>query len=276
MIPVEIRVGANVYKMRMIEDRVMTPLLTQMAVFSAIDATERSIGPETYSIRGQIDFAGGTVRVDDVYTGDVAVAAIASGGVASDVGFALQSGFDALRVKNIMLDVSSVLKRGQSQILDLIAPRTARPGDDLDILVVLGEQNGVETSRHVRYRVPIGAPNGTLYFSIADATATNTIEFQAAVGTPQHSPAEVLNLLNGLRSNTKAYLRVWRSEPSFTVEGRDLPSPPASLAMILTRAQAGSTNLAIARGAKLAEIEVSPGPGLVVTGTKTVQVEVKD
>jgi hypothetical protein len=276
LIPVEIRVGPNTYRMRMVQDRVMTPLLAQMALFSAIDATERNIGPETYSIRGQIDFEGGSVRVDDVYSGDVAVAAIASGGVASTLGFALQSGFDALRVKNLTLDVRPVEKRGQSQILDFIAPRSARPGEELELVVVLGGENGAETSRHVRYRVPVGAPNGMLYFTVSDATATNIVEFQAAVGTPQHSPAEVLNLLNGLRSNTKAYLRVWRSEPSFTVEGRDLPAPPASLAMILTRAQAGSTNLTIARGAKLAELEVSPGPGLVVTGTKTVQVEVKE
>jgi hypothetical protein len=276
MIPVEIRVGATTYNLRMVQDRVMTPLLTQMAVFSAIDATERSLGPETYSIRGQIDFDGGPVRIDDVYTGDVAAAVIASGGVASTLGFALQSGFDALRVKSMTLDIRPVEKRGQSQIIDFIAPRTARPGEDLDLVVVLGGENGTETSRHVRYRVPVGAASGPLYFTVADATATNILEYQAAVGTPQHSPAQVLNLLNGLRSNTKAYLRVWRSEPSFTVEGRDLPAPPASLAMILTRAQAGNTNLVSARGAKLAELEVSPGPGLVVTGTKTVQVEVKE
>ena len=277
LIPVEIRVGTNVYRMRMVQDRVMTPLLTQMAVFSAIDATERSLGPETYSLRGQIDFDAGSVAIDDVYSGDVAVAVLASGGVASTLGFALQSGFDALRVKNINLDVRTVEKRGQSQILDLIAPRSARPGEELDLVVVLGEGNGVEQSRHVRYRIPVGAPTGPLYFTASDATATNTIEFQAAVGTPQHSPGEVLALLNALRSNTKAYLRVWRSEPSYTVEGRDLPNPPPSLAMILTRAQqAGGTNSTIARGAKLAELEISPGPGLVVTGTKTVQVEVKE
>ena len=198
------------------------------------------------------------------------------GGVASTLGFALQSGFDALKVKNLTLDVRPVEKRGQSQILDFIAPRSARPGEELDLVVVMGGENGLEMSRHVRYRVPVGAPNGMLYFTVSDATATNIVEFQAAVGTPQHSPEQVLNLLNGLRSNTKAYLRVWRSEPSFTVEGRDLPDSPPSLAMILTRAQAGSTNLTIARGAKLAELEVSPGPGWVVTGTKTVQVEVKE
>jgi SpoIVB peptidase S55 len=276
MIPAQIRVGANTYRMRMVQDRVMTPLLVQMALFSAIDSTERNIGPQTYSIRGQIDFDGGPVRIDDVYSGDVAVSAIASGGVASTVGFALQSGFDALRIKGLTLDVTPVEKRGQRQILDLVAPRSARPGEEIDLVVVLGGDNGAETSRHVRYRVPVGAETGPLYFTVSDATATNVVEFQAAVGTPQHSPAQVLNLLNALRSNTKAYVRVWRSEPSFTVEGRDLPGPPASLAMILTRAQAGTTNQVSARGAKLAELEVSPGPGLVVTGTKTVQVEVKE
>lgn len=275
-IPAEIRVGANTYRMRMVQDRVMTPLLTQMALFSAIDGTERSIGPQTYSIRGQIDFDGGPVRIDDAYSGDLAVAAIASGSVGSTVSFALQSGFDALRIKGMSFDVRPVEKRSQSQILDFIAPRSARPGEEIDLVVVMDGENGVETSRHVRYRVPVGAEAGQLYFTVSDATATNIVEFQAAVGTPQHSPAQVLNLLNGLRSNTKAYVRVWRSEPSFTVEGRDLPDPPPSLAMILTRAQAGSTNLVSARGAKLAELEVSPGPGLVVTGTKTVQVEVKE
>jgi SpoIVB peptidase S55 len=275
LIPVDIRIGANTYRMRMVQDRVMTPLLMQMAIFSSIEATERSVGSASYAVSGQINFDTGAVRVDDVYSGDVAVAAIASGGVASTMGFAMQSGFDALKIKNVALEIRSVEKRGQSPILDLIAPRTARPGDDLDLVVVLGGVNGSETTRHVRYRVPIGVAPGPLYFTVADATATNTLEYQAAVGTPQHSPAEVLNLLNGLRSNTKAYLRVWRSEPSFTVEGRDLPDPPPSLAMILTRAQTG-TSLATSRGAKLAELEISPGPGLVVTGTKTIQIEVKE
>ena len=48
--------GSNTYHMRMIQDRVMTPLLLQMAVFSAIDATERCVGAQTYSMRGQLDF----------------------------------------------------------------------------------------------------------------------------------------------------------------------------------------------------------------------------
>ena len=46
--------------------------------------------------------------------------------------------------------------------------------------------------------------------------------------------------------------------------------------MLLTRSQAGSNNLVNTRGAKVAELEVPGTPGVVVTGTKTIQVEVKE
>jgi hypothetical protein len=276
LIPVEIRVGPNTYRMRMIQDRVMTPLLAQMAVFSAIDATERSIGSQTFSVRGQFDFAAGPVRVDDVYSGEVAVAAIASAGVSTPLAYAFQSGFDAMKLQNISLEIGVVEKRGQQQIADLIAPRTVHPGDEVELTVVLAGDGGAETSQRVRYRVPVGAPAGPLSFTVSDATSTNLLEFQSMAGTPQRSPQQVLNLLTGFRSNTKAYLRVWRSEPSFNVEGRDLPAPPPSLAMILSRGQQGAGNLLTARGAKLAEIEIPAGADVVVTGSKTAQVEVKE
>jgi hypothetical protein len=178
-------------------------------------------------------------------------------------------------LKSVTLEVAPVERRSQQQIVDLIAPRSVHRGEDLELTVVMAAQNGQEASRRVNYRVPVGMQTGTLNFTIADATATNVIEFQSAVGTPQRSPQQVLSLLNGLRSNTKAYVRVWRSEPAYTVEGRDLPDPPPSLAMILTRAQAGSTAPVNTRGAKLAELEVPGAAGFIVTGTKTIQVEVK-
>ncbi len=276
LIPVQIRVGSNNYKMRLAQDRVMTPLLMQMALFSAIDATERSVGGQTYSIRGQLDFEGGTMRVDDVYSGDVGVAVIASAGIGSPIAFALQSGFDALKLKSVALDVAPVERRNQQQVVDLMAARSVRPGEELDLTVVMAGQNGQDISRRLKYRVPVGTPEGTLNLTIADATSTNVIEFQSAVGMQQRSPQQVLSLLNGLRSNTKAYIRVWRAEPSYTVEGRDIPNPPPSLAMVLARAQTGSANQVNTRGAKIAELEVSGAPGFVVTGTKTIQVEVKE
>ena len=144
-----------------------------------------------------------------------------------------------LKLKDIKLEIGTLDQRRQMQIADVVAPRRVRPGEEIEIAVVLSGENGTETTRKVRYRVPVGAETGPLYLTVGDATAGNLTDLQAAYGTTFKSPAQVLNMLNGLRTNTSAYLRVWRSGPSYTVEGRDLPDPPASIAMILGRAQSG-------------------------------------
>jgi hypothetical protein len=280
VIPVKITVGTRSYNMRIIQDRLMTPLLLQMAVFSSIDSTERTVGAQTYSVRGQIDFDGETLNINDVYSGDVGISAQAAGNVASPVQFAFQSGLDNLKLKGVTLDITPLERKNQLQINDVLAPHTVHPGDDMELTVVLGGPGGQETARRVRYRVPIGVPAGTLNFTVADATATNIFEYQSAISTPQRSAQQVFSLLNGLRSNTKAYIRVWRSEAAFTMEGRDVPDPPPSLALVLARAQVGQATQLNTRGAKLAELEVPASAGFatgfIVTGTKTVQVEVKE
>jgi len=275
MIPIEIKMGANTYRMGMIQDRVLTPLVAQMAVFSAIDSTARTVGAASYTVRGQINFDSGSVKLDNVYSGDVSVSTSASLGIVTPLSYAMTSGFDALKLKDIKLEIGTLDERRQMQIADVVAPRRVRPGEEIEIAVILSGENGTETTRKVRYRVPVGAETGPLYLTAGDATASNLADLQAAYGTTFKSPAQVLNMLNGLRTNTSAYLRVWRSGPSYTVEGRDLPDPPASIAMILGRTQSGGPSFSNVRGAELAEIEVASG-GNVVTGTKTIQVEVRE
>jgi hypothetical protein len=85
----------------------------------------------------------------------------------------------------------------------------------------------------------------------------------------------VLSFLNGLRSNSGAYVRVWRNDPGFQSQGADLPDPPASVALVFGKAQAAQLSTAVTRGSKLAEINIDTG-GAVVSGTKTIQLDVKE
>jgi hypothetical protein len=66
-------------------------------------------------------------------------------------------------------------------------------------------------------------------------------------------------------------VRVWRQDPNFQLEGEDYPDPPPSLALILAATQTALQT----RNSKVAEIEIDAGD-VVISGTKTVQVEVKD
>ncbi len=273
--PLEIHVGANVYKMNVARDPILTPLVAQMAVFSAIDSTQRGQGAAAYALKGRAEFDGGTVKLDNVYSGDSATAAIAALSVATPLAYAMTSGFDVLRLKSLTLEITPAETHKQVQIADVAAPRQARPGEDVEIDVTLSEENGVETVKKIRYRVPVGAPAGTVNLTVTDASNANLLEFQGVVGVPARSPTQVLALLNGLRTNTSAYLRVWRSDAVYSVDGRDLPNPPASLAAILGRSQPGAAGLANTRGTTVTEIEI-PARENVVSGSKTIQIEVKE
>ena len=185
------------------------------------------------------------------------------------------SGFDALHLKGVTLEITPLNVRNQVQIVDVAAPHSVHPGEDLEVSVVLSGQNGGEALRKTKYHVPVGAPAGTLYLTVSDATTANLTDYQNALLSPPRSSAQVFGLLNGLRSSASAYLRVWRAGNAFTVDGRDLPDPPASTALILGRNQQGGANLASARGARLTEIEIPLGQN-AVGGSKTIQVEVKE
>jgi hypothetical protein len=116
---------------------------------------------------------------------------------------------------------------------------------------------------------------GALQFTVSDAFTTNLLNYSQTVGVAPKSPAQVLAFLNDLRPNTKAYVRVWTTDPAYQVQGADLPDPPPSLALILARSQGAPGVLSLLRGSGLAEIEIDGGDN-VITGSKTVQVDVKE
>ncbi len=285
MIPVSITVTergtskprSTSYSLQMVSDRVLSPFLLQMAVFSAIDATERTTGEATLAVSGTLDVEGGApVKLNNTYAGDFALAAQASLGIAVPVAYAMQSGFEALRPKSVALTIDSFSRKRQLQIDQLWASkREVRAGETVELTAVMAGEDGFELTRKASYRVPIGAPSGPLQFTVADANTTNLTEFRQLLATAPKSAAQVVSFLNGLRNNTSAYLRVWRTESSYDVAGEALPDPPPSLAMILQRTQASLSSSPAIPNSKVAEFEL-PGNDMVISGSKTIQVDVKD
>ena len=69
-------------------------------------------------------------------------------------------------------------------------------------------------------------------------------------------PRQLIATVNNLHPNTKAYVRVWRADPAFQLEGADLPDPPASVALILAGSQSSAAGITQTRNAKIAEMEI--------------------
>lgn len=267
------------YQLRIVNDRVLSPFLVQMAVFTAIDATERTTGESSFSVNGEVEFEGGAapVKLNNMYSGDFGLAAQVSLATAVPVAYVMQSGFPALRPKRVALNIESYPRKRQLQIDELWSSRReARPGETIELTVMLTGESGVELARKVSYKVPAGAPPGQLQFTAADANVMNITEYRQLVAAPPRSPAQLVSFMNGLRANTKAYVRVWRTEPAYDVEGETLPNPPPSAGMILARTQPSLAAVPAMLNSKIAELEIAVGADMVVSGSKTIQVEVKE
>ena len=283
MVPVSINVTSpngrrSNYHMQMVDDRFLSPFLLQMSVFSAIDATERTVGSSSFLVKGQIGFEGGAapVRLDNMYAGDANSAMQVALSAAIPLAYVLQGGFDKLHVKDVALEIESFDQKKQVQIDYVFAGRhEAHPGEPIELTVGLAGENGSVLTRKVVYPAPVGLAPGPLYFTISDASTANLTDFRQSLGVSPKSARQLISNVNNLKVNTKAYVRVWRPDAAFELQGENYPAPPPSLAMLLTRAQSGYGGLTQTFNSKLAELEIDGG-GAVVTGSKTIQVEIKE
>ena len=279
MVPLDIAVTQDTkrtenYHMHMVNDRFLSPFLLQMALFSAIDATERAAGVSSIVVHGAIEFENrkDPLRLQNIYAGDGGSAMLAAMSTAVPLAYLMQAGFDQLKVKRVTLELESFDTKKQLNIGQVyLSKKEARPGDTVELMTQFDGENGAEVTRSLKYTVPLGTAPGTLYFTVADGTQTSLAELKQIIAETPHSPEQSISTVERLRPSDKAYVRVWRGDPAYEVAGEELPDPPPSLALIL-----GSTqNVTQDRNSKITELVIDAGQ-MMVTGSRTVKVEVKE
>jgi hypothetical protein len=279
LIPLDISVTQDTrrvenYHMQMVNDRFLSPYLMQMALFSAIDASERATGVSSIVVRGAIEFENRKepVQLRNIYAGDTGAAMLAATSTAVPLAYLMQAGFDQLKVKRISLQLESFDTKKELNIGQVyLSRREVKAGDTIEIMTQLDGENGVELTRSLKYTVPLGTAPGTMYFTVADGTQTGLAELKQIVAETPLSPEQSISTVGRLRPSDKAYVRVWRAEPAYEVAGEELPDPPPSLALVLGSTQSLSQN----RNSKITELTIDAGE-MMVTGSKTVQIEVKE
>jgi hypothetical protein len=262
------------YHMHMVNDRYLSPFLVQTAVFSAIDATERATGVSSIVVHGEIEFENrkDPVRLQNIYAGDGGSAMLASTQTAVPLAYLMETGFDQLKVKGVSIRIESFDVKKELNIGQVyLSRKEVKPGESIELMTELDGENGVQVTRSLKYTIPLGTAPGTLFFTVADGTQTGLAELKQIVAETPQSPEQSISTVGRLRPSDKAYVRVWRAEPAYEVAGEELPDPPPSLALILGSTQSLSQN----RNSKITELVIDAGETMV-TGSRTVQVEVKE
>ena len=289
MVPLAISVrspgGPREFHMQVVADRLLTPFLTQTALFSIMDSTERTVGAGTLRLHGRAEFEGDipALTTQDVFVSDNNVPQQAAADAVVPLAFVLAGGFRDLHLKSLSFELEPIESKRQLHIAQAWASaHDVRPGDPVELTVVFDGENGLEWTRTATYHVPVGAALGPLNLTVSDANTLNFPDFAGLSQSSARSAAELIAMINDFRPSDAAYVRVWRQQPAFSVSGTrpgsELTDPPPSVMLILSDpASSAATNpgVTLTRGSGLAELKI-PAPGYVVTGAKTIQVEVKE
>lgn len=281
MVPFEADVegpgGRRNYRIELARDRLLTPFLAQVATFAMLDATERLSGAATVQVQSQVEFEGRVppLKIDTVYSADTATGLLASLATALPLTYAVQSDFDELTPRSINVHMRASERKQQWTIAGVWAsPLKVRPGGILRLTALVRGPAGEDISREFSWNVPAGMQTGTAQVLLSDATTANLSEFASTIGQQQATAEATVEFLNSLRANQKAYLRVLLSKPGFTLNGRPMNAPPASMALLFKDWQpAIGANLMIQSAA--AEFSFEPGIG-AVTGSKSIPIEIQE
>jgi hypothetical protein len=168
-----------------------------------------------------------------VFVSDSALPQQAAADAVVPLGFVLGGGFTGLRMKNISFELAPVDSKRQLHIAQMwSSSHEVRPGDSVEITVVLKGENGLEKMQAATYKVPIGSPLGPLNFTVSDGNTLNFPEFAGLSQSSAHTASGLVAMINAFRASDAAYVRVWRQQPSFSVAG---PSPGGELTDLLPR-----------------------------------------
>jgi len=288
-IPVEIAVqsgstGGHSYHVQVVNDRLMTPFLTQAVLFSTLDATERAIGTGTLKLQGEVHFEGNLppLVLHDMFVSDSGLTQQAAADAVVTLAFVLGGGFQDLHVKNISFRLDQLDSKKQLRLAQAwTSAHDVRAGETVDITAVLQGEDGLEVVKTIPYKVPAGAPLGPLNLTLSDGNTLNFPEFAGIAQTQFKTAASMIDAVNRYRNSESLYVRVWRQQTGFNVAGAmpggEISDPPPSVALVLadTSSSASSGATPNTRGSDVAQLSVEV-KGYVVTGAKTIQIEVKD
>ncbi|HKP84895.1 MAG TPA: SpoIVB peptidase S55 domain-containing protein, partial [Blastocatellia bacterium] len=265
MIPARLTVHTSrnkteVYNFEMISDSLLTPILAKITIFSAITATERQLGNQTIKLSGRISINGQPDLVlDNSFSAPTGAATFAVNDVARPLAILFSSGFDALDVRGIDVEVTSTDNRSGGTLSRLWIDKTeVERGENVEVQVFARHDNGSEFVERIPITIPGDAPIGPLVIMVGDGASINQVEMRQPAGDfVPRDLSQLVRTINKMKRNNRLYVKLLRAGSGAIVNNEEMPTlPPSMLATLGSqRTSGGYTPLSIAT---LSESELAP------------------
>jgi len=241
MIPcqTEIRGSLNVkYNFEIIHDKILTPILLQMAVESALLATEKTVGEKSINLKLDIGIAGRkeSIRIENGYF-DSGPSWFPIYNIVQPITTLLNNEFQTTEIESIKLvaDISETKNIASIQNIR-VSKRWVAPGEEVHLSIRLRPDTEDYISIPVRIKIPDDVVRGTsVRVTVCDAVISRMMEMVSAPG--HFSPSSFEQLINNLEdteSNNNIIVKIRLNKRGLTYMGEDFPSLPNSFLTIMS------------------------------------------
>ena len=246
MMPVRVALrsaaGDHAFRCEVLRHPELSASLVRSVLFNSLETTEKLFGDATLRVRSHIALADGrTVEREQVYSSGFAPFSAVIDAV-RPVGVLLNNPFAGLTLDSLHFELEISETLAQARITGLrLSPPEPKVGQRVSLQATLQPYRAEPVIERLELDLPAHLEPGPFVVRVGSgvASASWEAERQPDAFVPRNA-ADVLALLERTGAAAELVVEVFRAEPGFTVNGRELPGlPPSALAVLNADRSAG-------------------------------------
>ncbi|HZX11635.1 MAG TPA: SpoIVB peptidase S55 domain-containing protein [Acidobacteriota bacterium] len=220
--------------LEVVENKILTASLLNVAVLSIMSAEERSIGDLTVELSGDVFLENGmSIHMEDFFSGNFDSSINnASNLVAAITYFLTNNEFEELGIHRIDLRLNSSEEIKISYLEKVWLDKyDVSPGERIQIKIYSRNFRGdsvLEEGGIIAPNLPSGSK---FYLFVGDTASMGQLErslYQTTTFMPR-SLYQLIRILSNQRKNNRIYLKILADKPGLFLKGEELPNLPPSM-----------------------------------------------
>lgn len=280
-IPVHIELASSLgrtidYDFQVAQQPLLSPLLVNLAIVSAVSSSERDAGPSTLDLNGQIKLSDGeAIQLEDVVSSPLSSAGGAGSSVAVPLSYLLNGQFPNLRILGVDLHIAAQNESRVATLEQVWSTRSeVRPGDHIEVTAMERTPSGKSIMQKIPVDIPASITDKTLSLVVGSGAALNALQLRfIRPGAPPRSLRQLVHDLNRTRRNNRLYALLMTPQRSFVMEGTEYPSPPPSLLQTFMADPAVSSRVVYRTGSIVGDYATKAVP-YAIEGEQTLYLKV--
>jgi len=236
------------FRLRVVKDRLLTPLLTNMSVAQVLGSEDRSLGDLTLELSGDVYLDTTpvqSVHLEDLFSGNLdAPVSELSGLVTAVVYFLLNNEFQEVGLHRVDLSIRVAEEPRTAELERVWLDKyDVSPGESVLMKVFTRSFRGKTEVQEIPFLAPNLPAGAEFQLIVADTASLQRIEAgqYRSQGIVPRSLAQLVRLLNSLRRNHRIYFKLVGPKPGLFLRGEEMPNLPPAMKSLFASPRAASS-----------------------------------